>query len=314
MGNERGNESHMNDLARDYDAILITGPTASGKSALALRFAAETGGAVINADSMQVYDMLRVLTARPLDEEMEGLPHHLYGHVPATGVHSTGEWLRDVTALLPRLRAEGRLPIFVGGTGLYFKALTGGLSDMPEISQDIRCRVRLRMKEEGAETLHAELAGRDPTVAAALQPSDGQRIVRALEVLEETGRSIGEFQGKPGPMVIDPARARKFVVLPDRDVLRDRINRRFEQMFDSGAVEEVKALMAQHPDPAVPAMKAIGVPQIIDMMNGRMTAEEVVERASALTRQYAKRQMTWFRNQMDDSWERIDPGQPYSLS
>jgi tRNA dimethylallyltransferase len=314
MGNERGNESHMNDLARDYDAILITGPTASGKSALALRFAAETGGAVINADSMQVYDTLRVLTARPLDEEMEGFPHHLYGHVPVTGVHSTGEWLRDVTALLPRLRTEGRLPIFVGGTGLYFKALTGGLSDMPEISQDIRCRVRLRMKEEGAETLHAELAGRDPAVAAALQPSDGQRIVRALEVLEETGRSIGEFQGKLGPMVIDPARARKFVVLPDRDVLRDRINRRFEQMFDSGAVEEVKALMAQNPDPAVPAMKAIGVPQIIDMMNGLMTAEEVVERASALTRQYAKRQMTWFRNQMDDSWERIDPGRPYSLS
>lgn len=314
MGNERGNESHMNDLARDYDAILITGPTASGKSALALRLAAEAGGAVINADSMQVYDTLRVLTARPSEEEMEGLPHHLYGHVPATRAHSTGEWLRDVSALLPRLRAEGRLPIFVGGTGLYFKALTGGLSDMPEISQDIRCHVRLRMKEEGAATLHAELAVRDPGVAAMLQPSDGQRIVRALEVLEETGRSIAQFQGKPGPMVVDPAKARKFVVLPDRNVLRDRIDRRFASMFDSGAVEEVKSLVSQHPDPDVPAMKAIGVTQISEMLDGRMTPQEVVERASALTRQYAKRQMTWFRNQMDDTWVRIDPSKPYPLS
>ncbi|MCB5201985.1 tRNA (adenosine(37)-N6)-dimethylallyltransferase MiaA [Neorhizobium sp. T786] len=304
----------MNDLARDYDAILITGPTASGKSALALRLAAEAGGAVINADSMQVYDTLRVLTARPSEEEMEGLPHHLYGHVPATRAHSTGEWLRDVSALLPRLRAEGRLPIFVGGTGLYFKALTGGLSDMPEISQDIRCHVRLRMKEEGAATLHAELAARDPGVAAMLQPSDGQRIVRALEVLEETGHSIAHFQGKPGPMVIDPANARKFVVLPDRNVLRDRIGRRFESMFDSGAVEEVKLLVSQNPNPDVPAMKAIGVTQISDMLEGRMTPQEVVERASALTRQYAKRQMTWFRNQMDDTWVRIDPSKPYPLS
>lgn len=306
MGNERGNESHMmTDLDDEVDAILITGPTASGKSALALHLAREAGGVVINADSMQVYDTLRVLTARPSEEEMEGVPHLLYGHVPAVRAYSTGEWLRDVQDLLPKLRSEGRLPVFVGGTGLYFKALTGGLSDMPEISQDIRCRVRLRLKEEGPEALHAELSGRDRVVAESLEPKDGQRIVRALEVLEETGRSIADFQGRQGPMVIDPARAKKLVVLPDRKILHERIGQRFERMLERGAMDEVRALLALHPAPDLPIMKAIGVREITEMLEGRMNRAEVIERSSALTRQYAKRQMTWFRNQMDESWERI---------
>ncbi|MCF6368280.1 tRNA (adenosine(37)-N6)-dimethylallyltransferase MiaA [Rhizobium halophilum] len=304
----------MSDLARDCDAILITGPTASGKSALALQLAAEMDGVVVNADSMQVYETLRVLTARPAEEEMEGIPHYLYGTVPATTVHSTGAWLRDVAALLPRLKAEGRLPVLVGGTGLYFKALTGGLSDMPEISQEIRCRVRLRLKEEGAESLYRDLAARDAPMAKALEPGDGQRIVRALEVLEETGRSLSDFQGKAGPVIVNPQRARKIVVLPEREVLRRRIDQRFEQMFDNGAVAEVQTLLALDPDPDLPAMKAIGVAQIAEMLAGRITPQEVVERASALTRQYAKRQMTWFRNQMDESWRRIDPADPHSLS
>ena len=303
----------MKDLARNYDAILITGPTASGKSALALRCAAETGGVVVNADSMQVYDTLRVLTARPSEEEMAGIPHRLYGYVRATHSHSTGEWLRDVAELLPRLREEGRMPIFVGGTGLYFKALTGGLSDMPEITDDVRSGLRQRLKEEGAEQLHAELTALDPDAAATLRPADGQRIVRALEVLQATGRSILDYQAKPGPVVVNPERALKVVVLPDRAMLHERINRRFEQMFDCGAVEEVEVLLALHPDPDVPAMKAIGVAQITAMLKGEMTAGEVIERTSALTRQYAKRQMTWFRNQMDESWTRINPSEPQSL-
>lgn len=302
----------MENLVQDIDAILITGPTASGKSALAVRLAAKQNGVVINTDSMQVYDTLRLLTARPSDDEMEGIPHHLYGHVAATKAYSTGEWLRDVGSLLTEIRARGQMPVFVGGTGLYFKALTGGLSDMPEIPQEIRCEVRLRLKQEGPEPLHAELARKDAAVAETLEVRDGQRIVRALEVLEATGRSILDFQGRQGPMIIDPVRAQKFVVLPDRPILHDRINRRFEKMLDHGAIDEVQALLKQQPSADLPVMKAIGVREIAEMLDGITSRDEVIERSSALTRQYAKRQMTWFRNQMDDSWNRID-GSPASV-
>ncbi|AGB71587.1 tRNA (adenosine(37)-N6)-dimethylallyltransferase MiaA [Rhizobium tropici] len=291
----------------NIDAILITGPTASGKSALAVELARSHDGVVINADSMQVYDTLRVLTARPDEADMEGIPHHLYGHVPAGEAYSTGVWLREVGALVERLRGEGRMPVFVGGTGLYFKALTGGLSDMPEIPSDIRDRLRGRLLAEGTETLHRELAERDAAVAKTLNPQDGQRIVRALEVIEATGRSIAAFQGKNGPMIINPDRARKIVVLPERAILHERINSRFEKMLAMGAEDEVRALLALDLPPEMPVMKAIGVMQIAAMLKGEMTRAEVIETGSAATRQYAKRQMTWFRNQMDESWERLSP-------
>ncbi|MFF2319934.1 tRNA (adenosine(37)-N6)-dimethylallyltransferase MiaA [Agrobacterium sp. NPDC058088] len=297
----------MKNLDENFDAILITGPTASGKSALALRLARQRNGVVINADSMQVYDTLQVLTARPSHDEMEGVPHCLYGHVAASSLYSTGEWLRDVSALLADLRGQGRFPVIVGGTGLYFKALTGGLSDMPAIPEGIREGLRSRLVEEGAAVLHAELKRRDPAMADALQSGDGQRIVRALEVLEATGKSIRDFQRATGPMIVDPERVQKFVVLPERPVLHDRINRRFEAMMDSGAVEEVQALLALDLAPDATAMKAIGVSQIADMLAGRMSQAEVIERSAAATRQYAKRQMTWFRNQMGDDWTRIQP-------
>jgi tRNA dimethylallyltransferase len=294
----------MENLLNAINAILITGPTASGKSALAVELAKRHAGVVINADSMQVYDTLRVLTARPSDEDMQGVAHYLYGHVPVGQPYSTGAWLRDVTALLPRLRAEGRLPVFVGGTGLYFKALTGGLSDMPEISDAIRTRLRRRLLEEGGAVLHAELAERDPDVAATLNPQDGQRIVRALEVLEATGKSIAQLQGKSGPVIVDPDAAQKIVVLPERVVLHSRINGRFEAMLAQGAGDEVLALLALSLPAEMPVMKAIGVSQIAEMLQGKMTRADVLEKGAAATRQYAKRQMTWFRNQMDDSWER----------
>ncbi|MFC3164409.1 tRNA (adenosine(37)-N6)-dimethylallyltransferase MiaA [Ciceribacter thiooxidans] len=295
----------MRNPVDDIDAILITGPTASGKSALALDLAKRHGGVVVNADSMQVYDTLRLLTARPSEEEMEGVPHHLYGHVPAGAAYSTGDWLREVSELLARLKVEGTPPVIVGGTGLYFKALTGGLSDMPQIPAEIRENLRNRLAEEGPVALHALLERNDPATAARLNLQDGQRILRALEVIETTGRSISEFQGKAGPVIVDPARARKLIVLPERDVLYSRIDRRFSTMLESGAVEEVEALLALDLPPEMPVMKAIGVSQIAAMLKGEMSREDVIEKASAATRQYAKRQMTWFRNQMDESWERI---------
>ncbi|MBY5899329.1 tRNA (adenosine(37)-N6)-dimethylallyltransferase MiaA [Rhizobium leguminosarum] len=295
----------MENLLSTVNAILITGPTASGKSALAVELAKRHDGVVVNADSMQVYDTLRVLTARPSEEEMQGVPHHLYGHVPAGAAYSTGGWLRDVSALLPTLRAAGRLPVFVGGTGLYFKALTGGLSDMPEIPEALREALRSRLLEEGTEGLYAELAVADPAMAASLNRQDGQRIVRALEVMKATGRSIADFQGQSGPVIIDADEARKIVVLPDRAVLHQRINGRFEKMLQQGAEDEVRALLALDLPAEAPVMKAIGVSQITAMVRCEMTRDEVLEKGAAATRQYAKRQMTWFRNQMDDSWERL---------
>ncbi|TAT84639.1 tRNA (adenosine(37)-N6)-dimethylallyltransferase MiaA [Rhizobium ruizarguesonis] len=295
----------MENLLSTVNAILITGPTASGKSALAVELAKRHDGAVVNADSMQVYDTLQVLTARPSEEEMQGVPHHLYGHVPAGAAYSTGAWLRDVSALLPALRAAGRLPVFVGGTGLYFKALTGGLSDMPAIPEALRETLRTRLLEEGLDGLYGELAAADPAMAASLNRQDGQRIVRALEVVKATGRSIADFQGQSGPVIIDADEARKIVVLPDRAVLHQRINGRFEKMLQQGAEDEVRALLALDLPAEAPVMKAIGVSQITAMVRGEMTRDEVLEKGAAATRQYAKRQMTWFRNQMDDSWERL---------
>ncbi|MBW9116691.1 tRNA (adenosine(37)-N6)-dimethylallyltransferase MiaA [Rhizobium cauense] len=295
----------MENLLSAVNAILITGPTASGKSALAVELAKQHDGVVVNADSMQVYDTLHVLTARPSEEDMQGVPHHLYGHVPAGRAYSTGSWLRDVTDLLHRLRAERRKPIFVGGTGLYFKALTGGLSDMPAIPEDVRNRLRSRLQEEGPDELYRQLQERDPVAAGTLRAQDGQRIVRALEVVEATGRSIVDFQAQTGPVIIDPSAARKIVVEPARAVLHQRINGRFEKMLEQGAKDEVKALLALSLSPDMPVMKAIGVSQIAAMLNGELTRDEVLERGAAATRQYAKRQMTWFRNQMDESWERL---------
>ncbi|MCO6185709.1 tRNA (adenosine(37)-N6)-dimethylallyltransferase MiaA [Rhizobium sp. L1K21] len=292
-------------LDENTDAILITGPTASGKSALALEWAKRVDGIVINADSMQVYDTLRVLTARPSEDEMAGIEHRLYGHVPAAETYSTGAWLRAAQAEMKRCRDLGKMPVFVGGTGLYFKALTGGLSDMPKVPDEIRNRLRQRLTDKGAEALHAELSTRDAGGAERIRANDGQRIVRALEVLEASGKPISFFQNKTGEVVVDPARARKFVVLPERAYLHSRIDKRFAMMMDEGAVEEVDALLRLSPPADAPVMKAIGVMQIAAMLKGQMGRDEVIEKSSAATRQYAKRQMTWFRNQMDETWERL---------
>ncbi len=284
------------------NAILIAGPTASGKSALAIRMAQETGGFIVNTDSMQVYDVLDLLTARPGKADLAATEHHLYGHVAPSISYSTGRWLDDVAVLLSQPTMKERTPIFVGGTGLYFRALLGGLSQMPEVPDDVRAYWRGRMETDGPELLHRDLSERDPDMAATLQPADSQRIVRALEVLEGTGKSLLDWQRKKGRALVDDDSARKIVLAPDRAWLSERIARRFALMWDNGAIDEVKALLALDLAPQLPAMKAIGVREITAYLGGSMAREEAVERSVIATRQYAKRQSTWFRNQLDDSW------------
>ncbi|MDR6430621.1 tRNA (adenosine(37)-N6)-dimethylallyltransferase MiaA [Brucella pseudogrignonensis] len=297
----------MSEAAKD--AILIAGPTASGKSALALHLAKKTGGFIVNTDSMQVYDVLDLLSARPQPDELREAEHYLYGHVAPSVSYSTGKWFSDVEALLSRSDLKGRTPIFVGGTGLYFRALLGGLSQMPEVPADVREYWRNKMSEDGAERLHMMLAERDPEIAATLRPTDSQRIVRALEVFEGTGKSLLHWQKNTGTALVDDTSARKIILLPDRQWLGERIAQRFNLMWDHGALEEVRALMALELDPALPALKAIGVREISAFFAGEMSREEAIELSVIATRQYAKRQSTWFRNQLDDSWKRYISGQ-----
>lgn len=284
------------------NAILIAGPTASGKSALAVRMARDTDGFIVNTDSMQVYDVLDLLTARPDKADLAAAPHYLYGHVAPSISYSTGRWLDDVAYLLSQSQMKGRTPIFVGGTGLYFRALLGGLSQMPEVPGDVRAYWRGRMETDGPELLHSVLSERDPDMAATLQPADSQRIVRALEVLEGTGKSLLDWQQTKGRALVDENSAHKIVLAPDRAWLSERIAQRFALMWDNGAIDEVKALLALDLDPGLPAMKAIGVREITAYLEGTMSREEAVERSVIATRQYAKRQSTWFRNQLDASW------------
>ncbi len=290
--------------------MLIAGPTASGKSALALGLAedltcAGRPAAIVNADSMQVYSALRIMAARPDAGEMARAPHHLYGHVPAQERYSVGRWLEDVRNVLAELDASRRLPVLVGGTGLYFKAVTQGLAKMPDIPAEIRQHWQAEMREKGPAALHRQLAGRHPDAAAMIKPGDRQRIVRALEVQEATGRSILAWQeAEPEPPLIDPASALRLVVEPDRAELYAAIERRFDAMVEAGAVDEVAALMALDLDPDMPVMKAIGVRALAAFLDNRIPLVEAIARAKTESRQYAKRQMTWLRNQMAD-WERL---------
>lgn len=290
---------------RIRNAILIAGPTASGKSRLALELAEALGGVVVNADSMQVYSVLDVLTARPGADEMRRAPHLLYGHVDPAVAYSTGAWLRDVVSLAGGGRFSTARPIFVGGTGLYFRALEEGISEMPDIPEPIRERWRGELAHEGSEELHRILMREDPQAAATLRASDGQRIVRALEVLEASGRSILQWQRERGAPLIDLESARFVVIEPDRAELVGRIDRRFDAMVEAGALEEVKALQQRRLDPQLPAMKAIGVRELGAALAGEITMAEAIDRAKTATRQYAKRQSTWFRHQLGAHWRRL---------
>ncbi len=281
-------------------AVLIAGPTASGKSALALELAEKTGGVVINADSMQVYRDLRVLTARPTPDEEARVPHRLYGHVDAAVNFSAGSWVADAAKVLEEVRAQNRLPIFAGGSGLYFKALTRGLSAVPPIPAEIRDGVRARLERDGVEALHAELARRDPASAQRLKPRDRSRIARALEVVEATSRPLTDWHRDGLPPLLPQASFRALFLEPDRDQLYARIDARFEAMLQAGALREVAALAARQLNPLLPAMKAHGVPALIRHLQGEISLKEAAEIGRADTRHYAKRQFTWFRHQLPE--------------
>ena len=281
-------------------ALLIAGPTASGKSALAIHLAKKFNGVVINADSMQVYQPLRGLTARPSVEEEAEVAHALFGHVGADQPYSVAHWLVDVTAVIGRVLAQGQLPIVTGGTGMYFRVLSEGLSDIPAVPDVVRARIRALEAEIGVAALHARLLACDPETALSLNPTDPQRVIRAMEVFEATGRSIRSFQGPRHGAVIDPARALAVFLAPDREVLRSRIDQRFDQMLRQGALEEVEALARLGLDPALPVMRAHGVPGLIGALRGDMPMDQAIDKGKADTRRYAKRQHTWFRHQASD--------------
>jgi tRNA dimethylallyltransferase len=282
------------------ETILIAGPTASGKSALALALAEKFDAEIINADSMQVYRDLRIITARPTVEEEQRVPHRLYGHVDAAENFSVGRWCEEATAALTTTQGAGRTAIVVGGTGLYFNSLTRGIAAVPPIPSEIREDVRARLKSNGVATLHAELKQRDPAAAVRLMPGDRARVTRALEVVLATGRSLFDWHEDNKPPVLDAAGAAKIFLMPDRDELLRRIDARFDAMMAAGALEEVRALAARNLYPNLPAMKAHGVPWLIRHLRGEIAIEQAVEEAKRDTRQYTKRQATWFRNQLPD--------------
>ena len=283
-------------------AILIAGPTASGKSAAALDLAQRFGGVVINANSMQVYRELAVLTARPSQAEMQRAPHCLYGTVPASEPYSVGRFLEDAARALRDAKIEGRLPVFVGGTGLYFKALTEGLAAVPDVPPEIRAHWRAEAERIGTDGLYRALQARDPVMAARLRPSDPQRLLRALEVIDATSVSLAEWQGADAAAVLHPEGLLRIVIAPEREALYAAIDARFDRMIEQGAIEEVRALLALGLDPALPAMRAHGVRELAAYLTGDSSLEAAVEKAKTESRRYAKRQMTWLRRFMQD-WQ-----------
>jgi tRNA dimethylallyltransferase len=291
---KRAGESGLPPLA------LIAGPTASGKSALALELAQRTGGTIINADASQVYADLAVLSARPSEEEMARAPHRLFGAIDGSEACSAARWAKDAKAEVAAAHEAGTLPILVGGTGLYIRTLLDGIAPVPDIDPDIRATVRAMPVAKAYDALSRE----DPASAARLAPADTSRIARALEVIRSTGRSIVDWrQEKVGGIGVQ-VRLAPLVMLPPREWLYARCDLRFEAMLGQGAIEEVEALRARHLAPDLPVMRAIGVPEITAWLEGEISRDDMIERAQLATRQYAKRQYTWFSRQPPSGWHR----------
>ena len=282
---------------------LIAGPTASGKSRLALDMAERTGAVIINADSQQLYADLRVLSARPSLADEARAEHHLYGAADAADAWSVGRWTRAVMPLLEELAAQDRPALLVGGTGLYFNALTRGLADIPPVPDAVRDMVQADYDHEGEAAFRRRLAEVDPASAAAITPGDRQRLIRALAVAQATGRSLSDWKADTRPL-LTPGSYDALVVEPLRDRLYASCDSRVRLMIDNGAVDEVRALLARNLDPALPAMKAVGVPELAAHLSGAATLDQAIAAIRLSTRHYAKRQLTWFRNQTRD-WRRI---------
>jgi len=286
-------------LNRQDGCVLLAGPTASGKSAIALAIAEEFDGVIINADSMQIYDGLHIITARPSAEDEARVPHKLYGVLAPEDYCTAARWRDMALDEIEAARAGGRLPVVVGGTGLYFDILTRGIADIPEIPDKLRRSLRTLQQEKGTEAIYTRLEKKDPAVAARLNTGDTQRLLRALEVIEATGISLDEWHRREGTGPVLEGPRIWLALTPDRDWIYDRCNRRLDWMVgEGGALTEVNDLMRRDLDPSLPAMKALGVPELIRYLDGKMEKEVAVTRVKMLTRRYAKRQMTWIRNKM----------------
>ncbi len=285
-------------------AILIAGPTASGKSALAVRLARERHGVVINADSMQVYRDLRILTARPSDEDLRAARHSLYGYVDGAEAYSVARWLADAAEAMEECWQSSFTPIVVGGTGLYFKALLEGLSPVPTVPDEIRGHWRAEAQRLGPTALHALLAARDPDTAARLRPTDPQRLTRALEVLEATGRGLADWQRERGRPVVAEADTERLVLAPDRAALYARADARLDAMMSAGALAEARALGERRLPEDLPVMRALGVRPLIEAAAGRTTLEAALAQTKLDTRHYIKRQQTWLWRHMI-AWNHI---------
>jgi tRNA dimethylallyltransferase len=279
--------------------LIVAGPTGSGKSALAIDAAVEFRGTVINADSMQVYRELRLLTARPTPEDEARVPHRLFGVLPAAEVCSAGRWLAMAADVIVAARTQGRLPIVVGGTGLYLKALTNGLAPVPEVAEAVRGAARALHRRLGGDAFRDALARLDPVAAARLPAGDSQRLVRAYEVAAATGRTLADWQRQAPAIPAVDARFATIVLSPPREDLYAAVDARFDAMIAAGALDEVRALVALGLDPALPAMKAVGVKELAAHLRGEIDLERACAAAKKATRNFAKRQRTWLRHQLD---------------
>jgi tRNA dimethylallyltransferase len=283
-------------------AILIHGPTASGKTRLAIALAKRLSGEIVNADAMQVYADLDILTARPEADEKAAAPHHMFGHIDAATRYSAGAWAKEAGPLIRSLMGSGKTPIVVGGTGLYLMALTDGLSEIPPIPEAARSEARAKVAADVGAAF-AELTAKDPPAKDRIEPQDRQRIARALEVLIATGRPISSFHGEAAPL-LKPAEWVGVALTPPREPLYDRINSRVQKMMKLGALEEARRLWERKLDPELPAMRAHGMPGFADHFAGRSSLADAVERCKRDTRRYAKRQMTWIAHQFT-TWPRV---------